>query len=366
VRSLLNLTATDPGFRGDHMIVARVVMPAAFGSDTARRRLFFETAVERLAALPGVEAVSAASSIPFDGSYSSSGVSIVGRTDPANPRGHDAQQRTVMPNYFAFMGTPIVAGREFSRDDHRATDPVLIVNEAFVRRELPNENAVGTRVKYQDKVWTIIGVARDTRFRRLATPPEPMLYIPAGMFEGRYGSLHALLVRTTLDPTDMLPTVRSAITALEGGPAISSIRTMEDRIRESFAEERFRTTLISSFGILAALLAAVGMYGVTARAVNRRTREVGIRVALGASRARVIRLMLRSTMIGAGAGVLVGLGASIGTTRLIADYLYEVDSRDPVTYGSIVAFLAVVAMIASFLPARRAASVHPAAVLRGE
>jgi len=137
-------------------------------------------------------------------------------------------------------------------------------------------------------------------------------------------------------------------------------------VRASFAEERFRTTLITAFGALAALLAAVGLYGVTARAVSRRAREVGIRVALGAPRGRVIRLMLRSTLVGASFGVIGGVIASVGASRLIAGYLYDVDPRDPVTYGAIIALLAVVAVVASFVPARRAATVHPAAVLRGD
>lgn len=366
VKSLLNLTSTDPGFRADHMIVARLVLPPGIGSDTARRRVFFESAIARVAALPGVEAVSASSSTPFDGSYSSSSVTIVGAPAESAPRPHDAQQRTVQPGYFAFMGTPIVAGRAFTPEDRGDANPVMIVNEAFARREMPGGGVLGTRVKYQSQTWTIIGVARDTRFRRLATPPEPMIYVPAGVFEGRFGSLRALLVRTKLDPADMVPTVRKAITSMDGGPAITSIRTMDDRVRESFAEERFRTMLISVFGALAALLAAVGLYGVTARAVSRRTREVGIRVALGASRGGVVRLMLRSTLVGASIGVGSGLIASAGASRLIAGYLYDVNPRDPATYGAIIVFLAVVALVASFIPARRAASVHPAAVLRGE
>jgi putative ABC transport system permease protein len=191
-----------------------------------------------------------------------------------------------------------------------------------------------------------------------------MLYVLPGPHDG--GSLRALLIRTKLDPEEMVPSIRKTIASLGAGLAMSSIETMDERVRSTFAEERFRTTLITAFGALAALLAAVGLYGVTARAVSRRTREVGIRVALGASRWRVITLMLRSTLAGAGIGVVGGVFASAGASRLIADYLYGVNPRDPMTYGAIIAFLALVAVLASFVPARRAAIVHPAVVLRGE
>jgi ABC-type antimicrobial peptide transport system permease subunit len=240
----------------------------------------------------------------------------------------------------------------------------MIVNEAFVRRELPTTPPLGARVNFQKQVWTIIGVAQDSRFRRLATSPERLLFVLPGQHDA--GNMRALLVRTKLEPEDMIPSIRRVISSLDGGPAISTIKTMDERVRSTFAEERFRTTLISVFGTLAALLAAVGLYGVTARAVNRRTREVGIRVALGASRGRVIAMMLRSTMAGAGIGVLAGVAGSLGASRLIADYLYDVDPRDPATYATIVAFLIAVALFASFVPARRAARVQPASVLRGE
>jgi predicted permease len=360
-KSLLRLTAIDPGFRADHLIVARFAPPPFAPADTARRRVFFENAAAKLSALPGVEAVSASSSAPFDGSSSSSSIEV-GGGGGAREGNHDAQQRNVLPNYFDVMGIPVIAGRAFSREDRAGSELVLIVNESLVRREFPNGGALGARVRFDDQMRTIIGITRDVRFRRLAVAPEPMVYTPFGQKR----ELRRFLVRTRRDPSSLVAAVRTTLASLPEGPTVTGVNTMEERVRASFSEERFRTTVISAFGIMAMVLAAVGLYGVTSRAVARRNREIGIRVALGATRGRVVALVIRATLAGAAAGITIGVVASLIAMRWTAEFLYDVEPRDPMTYTVIVGALALITILASLFPARRAAGAPPAEVLRAD
>jgi predicted permease len=356
-RSLLRMTEVDPGFRADHLIVARISTPGSMPF----RDLYRETAA-RLAALPGVTAVSSASAVPFDGGNSSTSITLPGQVLASGQHGPEVQERTVFPGYFEFMSIPIIAGRSFNAGDRAESEPVVIISAATARRDFPNGHAEGARVQFQGVTRTIVGVARDVKFRGLSLDPEPTLYAP---FEQRT-STGPFLIRTTLPPKSVMASVRAAITEVDSRATVTQIDAMDDLVRQSFAEERFRTTLVSLFGVLAALLAAIGMYGVASRAVARRTREVGIRVALGAQYSNVIALIVRSTLGGVTAGVITGVVIALIGARWAQTLLFEVSARDPVIYGVIVVFLGAVALLASWVPARRAARVHPAMVLRGD
>jgi putative ABC transport system permease protein len=268
----------------------------------------------------------------------------------------------VFAGYFELMGIPLVAGRTFTPDDRSGGQPVVVVSAAMVRRDYPDGRAVGKHVQFQGAMRTIVGVVRDVKFRGLARDDEATVYAPFAQ-RTSYGGF---VLRTALPPRAITASVRGAIALLDSRVTVSRVSVMDDLIRTSFAEERFRTTLVSLFGVLAALLAAIGMYGVTTRAVAGRAREVGIRVALGATPASVIGLIVRSTLGGVAIGVVGGVLAALVGARWAQDLLFEVDARDPLTYTAIIAFLGVVALLASWVPARRAARVHPAAVLRGE
>lgn len=361
-RSLQKISAVDPGFRADHLLAVRISV-ANPRQDTIRLRAFYADAMARLAATPGVAAATAASNVPFTGGSSSSPYLLVGESRAElRARKHEVQQRVIAPNYFAVMGIPVIAGRSFNDTDRNTATPAAIISEAAARRDFPTETAIGKRVFYQGVWREIVGVVRDAKFSRLSADDQPAIYTPMAQ---RLNVLD-IVVRTSGSPAALASTVRGVVR--EAGPtvAITGVDDIESMIHRSFGDERFRTALIALFAVMASVLAAVGMFGVTARAVSRRAREVGIRVALGATSAAVVSMIVRQTMNGVVIGVAVGLAASLAATRVLAPYLFGVTAHDPWTYAGIFAFMALVSAIASWVPARRVGRVQPAVVLRGE
>jgi putative ABC transport system permease protein len=359
-RSLWKLTAVDPGFRSERLLVARVSLASSTFTNEARAA-FYGTAATRLAALPGIEAVTAAANgVPFTGSASSSGYFREGETDMKQRR--TAGQRDVLPNYFSMMSIPILSGRAFGPEDGPNAPLVAIISETAARRDWPNESPIGQRVTFQGAVRTIVGVVADSKYDKLSADAEATIFTPHAQRPG--GA--TFLIRTRGTPVTMIPTVRETLRGVAPATAVGTIDVMDELIRRSYGEERFRTALIVLFGAMASVLAAVGMYGVTSRAVNGRIREVGIRVALGATTASVIRLIVQQTLGGVVIGVAIGVVGAFAATRLLAPYLFGVAPHDPLTYAGTIALLAFVSVVASWIPARRAGRVHPAVVLRGE
>jgi predicted permease len=370
-RSFARLTRVDPGFRAERLLVINPSLPRAIQADSVRGMQSLQSMLTRLAALPGVTAVTAGSQPPFVGGTSSSFFRKEGEPDQATngtfqmgawARGHQAQQRVVIPGYFATLGIPLRAGRDFTPDDRAGAEKVAIVSEALVRRDYPGESPLGKKVFYQGAWRTIVGVVGDVHFQRLSNDLEASLYTP---YLQRSMSA-SLLVRTAGDPAQLIPALRKAVTEAEPAALVNRVDIMSVAIAQSFADERYRATLISLFGILAALLAAVGMYGVTSRAVARRTREVAIRLALGASRLSIEKTVIGATLSGVIIGVLAGMLGALGLTRFLAPYLFGVSATDPWTYAGILGLLAAVCVGASWVPARRAGRVGLAEVLRGE
>jgi putative ABC transport system permease protein len=361
-RSLERLSAVDPGFRSERLLVVRLSL-AQFWKDSVGLREFYREAPSRIAAIPGVVGITGVSNAPFSVGSSSSPYLLVGEGQAELvARKHEVKQRVVLDNYFAMMGIPIVDGRSFGTSDQAMSEPVAIISEAAARRDFPNVSAVGQRVKYQGAWRRIVGVARDTKASKLSTDVQPSIYTP---WTQRLDLLD-LVVRTTGEPATIASTVRRVIQ--ETGPrfAITNVQIMGDLIRNSFAEERFRTVLVAAFGAIAAVLVSIGMFGVTARAVARRTREIGIRVALGATTPSVISMVVQQTMAAVAIGVAIGFVVAAIASRLLAPYLFGVTTTDPVTYGAILGLLSTAALLASWLPARRAGRVEPALVLRSE
>ncbi|MGH2897079.1 MAG: ABC transporter permease, partial [Solirubrobacteraceae bacterium] len=299
--------------------------------------------------------------IPFTGSSSSSGYVKEGEEADAQRR-RTASQRRIAPNYFSVLGIPLHSGRAFTPEDGPAAPLVVIVSEAAARRDWPNESAIGKRVKYQGEWRTVVGIVGDSKYDKLSSNDEATIFTP----RAQRGGNAWFVVRTKGTPNAVTPAVRRALGELSAGVVINGVDVMDDLVRRSFAEERFRTLLISLFGVMAGVLAAVGMYGVTARAVSSRTREMGIRVALGATSGSVIRLIVAQTLSGVTIGVVAGGVAAAAACRVLAPYLVGVTARDPFAYAGILRLLAVVSLVASWLPARRAGRVQPAMVLRGE
>jgi predicted permease len=361
-RSLDKVTAVNPGFRTDNLLVVRLGYPRSLALDSITRRANFVQLTERLTALPGVIAVSATSNPPFAGGSSSTSIEIEGRPLAEGVQRPEVQQRTVLPNVFAVLGIPVLAGRSLSVDDRPGAPDVLVVSESMARRDFPNESAIGKRIKFQGEWRTIVGVVGDIKYKKLSANDEPMVYAPLTQRD----NILAYLIRTARSPATVAASVRAVVRDVVPRATVTNADSMSELLRKSFAEERYRTVLISLFGVLAGVLAAIGMYGVTSRAVSQRTREMGIRMALGATASSVVRLIVGYTIAGVIAGVAIGLAAAAGAGRLLSPFLFGVSPLDPATYAGILALLAVVSVAASWLPAKRASRVEVAKVLRGE
>jgi putative ABC transport system permease protein len=371
-RSFERITRVDPGFRAENLLVVNTSLPQTMLRDSLGSRQIYEGAVARLAAIPGVTAATTVSQAPFGGGSSSSSFTIEGETGPEAPGGgpaadgakrHQAQQRVVFAGYFAAMGIPLLAGREFTPDDRSGAPNVVVVSEALARRDFPAASPLGKRVRYQGQWWTIAGIVGDVRYQNLTKELEPAMYTAFGQ---RRNWSTAMVIRTVRRPDAIVPDVRRVLDEHDRRLTLTSATPMSELIRRSFAEERYRAALMSLFGALAAVLAAVGMYGVTARSVARRAREVGIRIALGATEWAIVRQVVGSTLVGLVLGVALGLVGAALAARVLSPLLFGVSATDPAAYVAIVLLLAATGVVASWIPARRAGRIPPATVLRAE
>jgi putative ABC transport system permease protein len=362
-RSLSRLGDVDPGFAARNIVTVKVAEPSTFRRDDVRRLAYYEEGVRRLAALPGVEAVSAGVNPPFGGGSSSSPVEVEGHVYASGHWAPSTEQRSVLPGYFAVLGVPIRAGRVFTDADNPNSELVAVISDATAKRDFPGEQPVGRRVKYQGELRRIIGVVGDVRASRLTRDAGPSLYTPLRQYG--YGNV-SFVIRSRANVATLAPSIRTALGAVEKTVSVSSITPMPTLVARSYAEESYRTVIVVAFAMLAAILATVGLYGVTARAVARRTREIGIRVALGATPIRAARLLMSDTL----GGVLIGLAAGVPLSLLagqrLSPFLFHVSSVDPVSFASVTTLLVGVAIIASGLPARRAGRSNPATVLSAE
>src|ERR1043165_2743848 len=342
-RSLLKLSAVNPGFNAENLLSVRLSVPRTLSADSTGLRQFWVDAAERLRGLPGVVSVTAGSTAPFSGGSSSTSFVKEGEDPAVKSSSHEAQQRTVMPGYFTAMGIRMIGGRDFSTADRPGVGLVLIVNEALAHRDWPTESPLGKRIKFQGQWREIIGVVGNMKYAKLATDDEAMVFAP---FTQRQNGMN-FMVRTLTDPAAFTPAVRTALREVNAGAIVMSSDRVTDLMRRSFAEERYRTTLMSIFGLIAVLLAAAGMYGVVSRAVGRRTREMGIRIALGATPAAVTWLVVASTLAGLGLGLGIGLAGSLASTRFLSAFLYGVSATDPLSYAGVVGVLGLVSLAAS-------------------
>jgi putative ABC transport system permease protein len=334
---------------------------------------FFHRLIERVAALPGVEATGAVTSLPFSGWRNDWSISLEGvrgmeglPTDTLPPANYFA----VNADYFRAMGIPLLSGRAFTDEDHDGP-PAIIINQTLARRFWPNENPIGKRIKQGGQQspypWrTIVGVAGDVRHSGFETDIMPEIFVP--YLDMRKPLMNALflVVRTNSEPMSLVAAVRAAVAALDPDQAVSSIRTLEERVALSVAERRFNMLLLGLFSAIALVLAAVGIYSVMAYSVTQRTHEIGIRMALGAQTRDVLKLVVGQGMVLALIGVVIGLGAALGLTRLMSSLLFEVSATDPLTFALTAALLAAVALLACYVPARRATKVDPMVALRYE
>ncbi|HEV8132144.1 MAG TPA: ABC transporter permease [Acidobacteriota bacterium] len=364
VKSLRNLFAIDPGFRTEKILLVPIELPRQRYSG-GKANQFFRQLSERLKALPGVEAVATASITPLSGSVGNMSVIIEGyQAKPNENVGIDYNQ--VGPGYHDLMGIPIVQGRGFTEQDKEGAPGVIVINEALARLYFPNQNPIGKRVSSGpgNPWWQIIGVTRDFKTQHLTEVPIPHLDLPA--LQHPYGNFARVLIRATAEPAKLLPAVQQEVKAVDRSATIVGASTVSEEFNNSIAPARMATILTSLFGLLALLLASVGLYGVMVYSVTRRTREIGIRMALGAQRWEVLGLVLRDGIAIVGLGVALGMASAFAATRLIVSQLYGVSATDPRTFVAVSLILTGVALLASYLPARRATRIDPMAALRYE
>ena len=358
----------------EDVLVVRTQLPSNKYRDQPHRAAFYTQALERVAALPGVVSAGYATAVPLDWKGGTSGFYPEGLTlDQARAGGlaYDANHRLVSPDYLKAMGIPLKQGRGFDDGDDELAMPVAIVNETMAREYWPG-GAIGKRFKLGDPEenipwFTIVGVAGDVRQMGVDEPVKAEMYLPYQQDNDHpYYAPRDLVLRTAGDPLKIIGAVRNEIHAIDPDQPISNIRTMDQVLGEETAARRLGMTLLTAFAALALLLAAFGIYGVLAYFVVQHTPEIGVRLALGAPRGDILALVLRKGMMLALMGVALGLGAAFALTRLMASLLYEMSASDPSTFGLVALLLTGVALVACYLPARRATKVDPMVALRYE
>jgi predicted permease len=356
-RSLSLLTVVDPGFRPENLAVVKFGTPRTWNSDEARARDFYRAVVERAESIPGVERVSLTSGAPFDRATASTTIEISGGGAVATL---PSEYRVVMPGYFETVGIPLLAGRAIDATDQANAPRSVVINAALARRAWPNESAIGKRVRAGDEDHTVVGVVGDIKNAGLDADAQIMFYVSAYQ-EQPAGS--RLVVRTRLGVEALSTQLRRVVSAVNPAVPVTTVDLMPTLLSQSIAEPRYRAALIALFAIVAGVLAAVGVYGVTARAVSQQAREIGIRLALGSSGSGVVRLFLGRTMWSVVAGLSIGLAGAFAATRLLAPYLFKITPTDPATFAGVVGLLVTVGIGATWLPARLAARMNPAVVL---
>jgi predicted permease len=360
VRSLSGLFATDPGFRQEGLAEIRVRLPGFRYPDPAERPLAFRQMQEAIQAVPGVEAVSGTTRLPFSGFPNLLSFGVEGREEAEGEISPHASQRGVLPGYFETMGIPILAGRSLSDIDRDGA--VAVISESMARRFWPGESAMGARILFGDTL-TVVGIVGDVRHESMDAEVLPTLYMP---FDQEPETRLSFVIRTAGDPESLFPALREAVATVDSDVPILRTTSIRSLMAYTARNERFRSVLMMVFGLCAALLAGAGVFGVTARGVARRNREMGIRMAMGAGGGGLIRMVLAGSLATGLAGIGLGLFGALGASRVLSQYLFGIQGWDLPTYGSVALATVVFTALASYVPARRASRIAPMEVLREE
>jgi predicted permease len=370
IRSFIALNSEDPGFATRGVLALRLNLPPATYGEPARISGFYEQLVERLDGLPGVESAAAGSSLLLSRLPSSASINIEGRPPlPANARNIPVPYDSVTPEFFSTLQIPLRRGRMFTRADGPQSQPVVMVNEAFVRRFFPGEDPLGRRVTFgepsrPDTRWqTIVGVVADTKRGGFEREPWAETYFPMGQSPDPRAFV---LLRTNGDPVTLVAAAQAAVWSIDRNQAIASIRTVPELLAQREVNRRFTTLLLGVFASVAVVLAIIGTYGVIAHATAQRTQEIGIRIALGADRRMILRMVLIGGLRIAASGLAIGVFGALALTHVLSGLLFGVSARDPLTFVVVPGALLVVALAACWIPARRAMQVEPVIALRGD
>jgi putative ABC transport system permease protein len=367
INSFIHLRNLDPGFRADHLLAMKVQLPELKYPDQARRSAFYTELTRRVQTLPGVQSAAVASNLPLTYDGDSILISIQGRADPPLDERRDVITRVVGPRYFATMGIPLVQGREFTEKDKENSVWGVVISEKTARYFWPGENPIGKRLKPGTSASTsrwreVIGVVKDVRQNDLIADPKLQMYLTYEQAD--WFAPNALVVRTNVDPLSLGPAVRRTVWEIDKDQPVSDIRSMEGIVSEALARQRFSMLLLGIFAGLALVLAAVGIYGVMSYSVAQRTREIGIRMALGAQRSDVLKMTIRQGLQLVVVGVVIGLAAAFILTRAMSSLLFGISATDPTTFVAIPLILMSVALLASYIPAVRSMKINPVVALR--
>ena len=369
IQSFVNLTRVNPGFNPDHVLTFQLDSPA--GKQGAQMPEFFREVVVSMRALPGVSSASAVASLPLTGDNIISSFEIDGEPTPKGSR-PGADFNAVEPNYFRTLGIALVAGRDFTERDDSKSTPVVIINRTLARRFFPNQDPIGRRIRPgignghgpgEFPMREIVGVIDDVKQSGLGEAAAPEVYAPQA--QSPWGTM-ILVVRTVNDPRGIVEAARRRVTALDKNAPIYHVETLDQFFAQSVEEPRFITLLLGGFAGLALILACLGIYGVISYTVVQRTREIGIRMAVGAQKGEVLWMVIREGLRSALAGIAIGIIGALRLTRLLSSLLFGIKPADPVTFAAVALILTGVALLACYIPARRAMKVAPMVALRYE
>lgn len=366
IRSFLALQNENPGFEtGDRLALSTRLPNAKYPTDEELRS-YGDAALERLAAIPGVESVAITSMVPVSGRDSISELGIEGRTQSNSDDAAPALIYEVSPGYFETMGVPLRRGRKFTPYDREGSVPVVMVSESFAKNYLAGENPIGKRIRYggdDDPFLEIVGVTGDVQHYNVGRTSLPQVYFP---FAQRPSDRVSFVIKASVPPLSLVQAVRSEIQSVDPDMPLEAVQTLEQLVAADMATPRFRTMLLTSFGVTALLLAVVGLYGVMSYTVSQRSREIGIRMALGAQQSSILRLVLRDGVLLVAFGVVVGLAGALALTRVLESMLFGVGVHDPGVFAAVPLILVAVAAVAMLIPAVTATRVDPVKTLTAE
>jgi len=366
LRTMRNLRAIDLGFRPDHLLTLRTSPPVSKYKDISQRAAFFQRVLDDVRTLPGVESAGYGSTLPFMSPGNTRWFSIEGRTPDEGDR-TDTLFRIATTGYLRTLGVTLVDGRLFEDRDMTANAPAVVINETMAARYWRGMSAIGGRMRIADPkgpVYTVIGVVKDVHERGYTLAMKPGVYVPYVQESGDTPDI--LLARTNGAPDDLAVSIRRIVARIDPEQPVSAIRAMDDIVDLDVADRQQQMVLLGGFAALALLLASIGLYGVLSYSVTQRSRELGLRIALGASTASVMRMVVTHGLSLAGLGVAIGLALAWAATRAMQNLLFGVSAADPWTFAAVIALLGTIALVASCLPARRASRLDPIAVLRAD
>lgn len=371
IKSFRQLVNVQPGFDPSNVLTGRISLSGTVYGQPEQRAAYVDQTLERLRSMPGVESAAFVAPMPFSGADVDSDFRIEGKPQPEPGLEPTANNRSVTPDYFRTMKIPLLAGRHFNEQDKRSGTGAAIVNQAFVLRYLPNEDPIGKRISGiganqndgDPETWEIVGVVGDVHHSSLKTPATPEIYLPFKQNSWSWGNF---LVRTVVPPVTVADRFRDEVRAVDKSVPLTALRPLTVAISETVTDSRLYTLLFGTFGVVGLLLTMTGVYGLISNIVAQRTREIGIRVALGATRHNVIGLVMRQGIVLALIGTAIGVAVSLAVTRAINSLLFEVRTTDPLSFGIAVVLLLGSAIMACYLPALRATRVDPLVALRYE